>query len=144
MRRPRAATIAIWIESVVAAVLIGTAVYAFLEAVHARNARVEDQFEDALITAGVMGAIGVPVLIASWGLWKSKAWGWWLGVVFDLLGLIVFLWDPIERRVWPDIQELFFTVFFSITLVLLFVPAVRRFFFRRNVIKNAEAGALQA
>jgi uncharacterized membrane protein (DUF2068 family) len=136
--------IAIWLESVVAAVLIGTAAYACGEAVHARNARVEDLFEDSLIMAGVMGAIGVPALFACWGLWKSKSWGWWFGVVSDVLGLIVFLWDPIERRVWPDIQELFFTVFFTIVLVLLFTPSARNFFFRRSLIRNPETDALHA
>lgn len=67
-------------------------------------------------------------LIAYWGLWKSKAWGWWLALVMDSVGLVMFLCDPGRRRVWPDADELVFIILFVVLLGLLLLAPVRRSF----------------
>jgi hypothetical protein len=83
---------------------------------------------------GAVLEIGLILLMfASAGaLWKGKRWGWWLALLIDLLGAVIFLWDPVERHVWPDVDELAFIVLFALLLAWLFLPRVRSFFFARN------------
>jgi len=94
---------------------------------------------DILVLA-ILGLVAVMVIISCWGLWKSKAWGWWLALSMDLVGLATYLWDPITRRVWPDIDEVAFIVLFIVLVGLLLFPQVRRFFLRKKG-KRFEAGA---
>jgi uncharacterized membrane protein (DUF2068 family) len=94
---------------------------------------------DILVVA-ILGLLAVLVILACWGLWKSKAWGWWLAVLMNLLGLVTYLWDPVTRRVWPDKDELAFIVLFIVLVVLLLFPQVRRFFLRKKE-KPPEVGA---
>ena len=82
-------------------------------------------------TALEIGLI-VLVLASAIALWKGKRWGWWLALLIDLLGAVVFLWDPVERHVWPDLDELAFIVLFALLLAWLFLPRVRSWFFGRN------------
>jgi len=82
-------------------------------------------------TALEIGLI-VLVLATAVALWKGKRWGWWLALLIDLLGAVIFLWDPVERHVWPDVDELAFIVLFVILLALLLLPRARSFFFGRN------------
>jgi hypothetical protein len=86
---------------------------------------------DILVLA-ILGLLAVLVTLSSWGLWKNKAWGWWLAVLMDLVGLITYLWDPVTRRVWPDKDELAFIVLFIVLVGFLLIPQVRRFFLRKK------------
>jgi hypothetical protein len=83
---------------------------------------------------GTVLEIGLIVLVLATAvaLWKGKRWGWWLALLIDLLGAVIFLWDPVERHVWPDVDELAFIVLFVILLALLLLPQARSFFFGRN------------
>jgi hypothetical protein len=127
--------------------LSGVVIYLLVLANQARQKPGSDAQEEAyglLVGAGVLGAIALPVILSCWGMWKGKAWSWWLALVVDFLGLAVFLRDPIARRVWPDIDELAFIVIFAMALVLLLLAPVRRFFLRKNVtMSNAGAEASQ-
>ena len=82
-------------------------------------------------TALEIGLI-VLVLASAIALWKGKRWGWWLALLIDLLGAVIFLWDPVERHVWPDVDELALIVLFALLLAGLFLPQVHSFFFGRN------------
>jgi hypothetical protein len=82
----------------------------------------------ALLATGMLGLVAVPAIISCVGLWMGKAWGWWLALLADVTGLVAFLWDPIERLVWPDSDELACIIGFAMLLGLLLVPQVRRFF----------------
>lgn len=83
---------------------------------------------------GTVLEIGLIVLVLATAvaLWKGKRWGWWLALIIDLLGAVIFLWDPVERHVWPDVDELVFIVLFVVLLALLLLPQARSFFFGRN------------
>jgi uncharacterized membrane protein (DUF2068 family) len=84
------------------------------------------------VTEVAMGAFAAVVGVSCLGLWKRKLWGWWLALLTNLVGLVIFLWDPIERRVWPGVDELAFIVVFVVLLGLLVLRGPRRFFFDRK------------
>jgi hypothetical protein len=123
------------IESIAGLALVLTAVLLLVRADNAGEARGLD-----ILVVGSLGLIAVLVIISCWGLWKSKAWGWWLALLMDLVGLVTFLWDPITRQVWPDMDELAFIVLFLVLVGLLLTPHVRRFFLRKRE-KLLEVGA---
>lgn len=83
---------------------------------------------------GMALEIGLIVLVfaSAIALWKGKRWGWWLALLMDLLGAVIFLWDPVERHVWPDVDELAFIVLFALLLAWLFLPRVRSFIFGQS------------
>jgi hypothetical protein len=125
MRRP-------WLVTTTAAVqsIAGVALTAVYLLVWFNNAG-EAGGPEILILA-ILGFLAVLVILSCWGLWKSKAWGWWLAVLMNLLGLITYLWDPVMRRVWPDKDELAFIVLFTVLVVFLLLPQVRGFFLRKK------------
>ena len=133
MRRPWLVTITAVLEAVLGLALIGVAVQLL------GIIKVLGDASD-LVAAGLLGMIGLPAVVSCWGLWKGRAWGWWLALVVASLGLIAFLRDPITRRVQPDVDELAFIVTFALLLLLLMLSPVRRFFLRRDE-RRADSGA---
>jgi uncharacterized membrane protein (DUF2068 family) len=79
-----------------------------------------------------LGAVAVPVIVSCWGMWRNKSWSWGLAVVADSFGLVLFLWDPLARRVRPDIDEMVLILLFTVTLFSLLSRSVRRFFLRKK------------
>ena len=128
MRRSWLVTITAVLESLLCLALLA-------EAVNLAKGDASD-----LVAAGILGGLGLPAAVSCWGLWKGKVWGWWLALLIDSLGLIVFLEDPVTRWVKPDMDELAFIVMFALLVLLLLLPPVRRFFLRKEE-KPAEAGS---
>lgn len=93
-----------------------------------------------VMVSWILGGGASLVILSCLGLWRSKAWGWWLALLMDVLGLAAFLWDSVERHVWPDVDELSFIILFVVLIALLFLAPVRRFFLRRKQ-ESVEAGA---
>lgn len=127
MRRPWLVTTVVTLETLLALALIGTAVTLFVAAKNATPADTSDA-----IAAGILGGIGIVALVSCWGLWRSKRWAWGVATFIDLLGLITFLWDPITRRVTPDLDELAFILVFALLVILLVIVPVRRFFLQKE------------
>jgi len=125
MRRP-------WLVTTTAAVqsIAGVAVAAVYLVVWSNN--IGKAGGPEILVLAILGALAVLVILSCWGLWKSKAWGWWLAMLMDLVGLVTFLWDPITRRVWPDKDELALIVLFIALVSLLLFPQVRRYFLRKK------------
>ena len=143
MRRPWLITTVSVMQTLGAIALSGVVIYLLVLAYQARQKPGVDAQEEAyglLIGACVLGIIALPGIVSAWGMWRSKAWSWWLSLVFDLLGLATFLRDPVARGAWPDIDELAFIVVFVVALVLLLLAPVRRFFLRKTN-EVAESGA---
>lgn len=143
MRRPWLVTTVSVMQTLGAIALSGVVIYLLMLAYQARQKPGLDAQEEAyglLIGACVLGIIALPGIVSAWGMWRSKAWSWWLALVIDLLGLATFLRDPVARRLWPDADELAFIVIFIVALVLLLLAPVRQFFLRRKS-GLADAGA---
>ncbi len=107
--------------------LLAGAVYLF---VAVRNA---GEVNGLVISAGgILSLMAVLALISSRGLWRNKAWACWLAMFTDTAGLVIFLWDPIERRVWPDVDEWFFIVLFALAIGFLITLPARKLIQRKK------------
>jgi hypothetical protein len=91
------------------------------------------------IAAAVVGTPAIMALIAWFGLWKEKLWGWWLTVLTDL-GLVgVFVYSLIDDGKNVDWEVVVLTIITVIPVVYLLLPRVRKFYWRRNVSELAPA-----
>jgi cell division protein FtsW (lipid II flippase) len=75
------------------------------------------------IAAGVMVVPGVFMLLAAFGLWKDKLWGWWLALLIDL-GLFAILFMSVIDDGWRVAGRL--AVLSLVPVILLFTPRVRK------------------
>jgi len=85
------------------------------------------------IAAAVVGGPAVVALIAWFGLWRGKLWGWCLTVLMDLglVGVFVFsLIDDGRNNIDGVVVAL--TASAIVTVVYLLLPKVRRFYWGRK------------
>src|SRR5882672_10395154 len=81
------------------------------------------------IAAAVVGAPALVALVAWFGLWKGKLWGWWLTVSTDLGLAGVFVYSLIDdgwKNVEWDVVALTFVAL--VPVVYLLLPKVRKFY----------------
>jgi len=81
------------------------------------------------IAAAVVGAPALVALVAWFGLWKGKLWGWWLTVSTDLGLAGVFVYSLIDdgwKNVEWDVVALTFVA--MVPVVYLLLPKVRKFY----------------
>lgn len=79
------------------------------------------------IAAGVLVVPGIFMLLAAFGMWKDKIWGWWLALLIDL-ALTVTLFTSVFDDGWrvADRQDIGLALLSLVPLFLLFLPAVRK------------------
>jgi hypothetical protein len=80
-----------------------------------------------LVGAVVLGVPAVITLVAAWGLWKRRFWGWVLSLATDVGMLGVLLYNMIDERDL-DGSESALAAAFVVPLVLLLLPTVRKFY----------------
>ena len=78
-------------------------------------------------------------LLVSWAMWKSKRWGWWLGVVFYVLLLASMLYGPVVGEMM-DADDITIASIFLLLTVLLLLPPVRRFYLSQGRRQDQAAG----
>lgn len=83
------------------------------------------------VAAAVVGAPALLALVAWFGLWKEKLWGWWLTVLTDLGLVVIFGYSLIDDG-WKNIDRdvVILTVFAMVPVVYLLLPGVRKFYWR--------------
>jgi hypothetical protein len=80
-----------------------------------------------LIGALVLGIPALITLIAAWGLWKGRLWGWVLSLATDVGVLAVFAYDILDENS-HDGSDIALAVSFVVPLILLLLPAVRKYY----------------
>jgi hypothetical protein len=83
------------------------------------------------IAAAVVGAPALVALVAWFGLWKGKLWGWWLTVLTDL-GLVGdFVYSLIDDG-WKNVEwdVVALTLVGVLPVIYLLLPEVRKFYWR--------------
>jgi len=75
-------------------------------------------------------AIAVPAVFAiasSYGLWKEKLWGWWVGLVSNtaMLGILIYSMTDENTIDWDMVGV---TTASAVLPILLLVPFVRKFY----------------
>jgi uncharacterized membrane protein (DUF2068 family) len=81
------------------------------------------------VAAMVVTVPAVVFVIAVFGMWKCRLWGWWLALVTGLAMLGMLLYSMIDEG-WTYIErdDIIATATCFITPVLLLLPKVRKFY----------------
>jgi len=80
-----------------------------------------------LIGAVVLGVPALITLVAAWGLWKRRFWGWALSLATDVGVLAVFVYNAVGENDREG-DEIALAASFVVPIVLLLLPAVREYF----------------
>ncbi|MFY9562539.1 MAG: hypothetical protein WAQ52_20085 [Terriglobales bacterium] len=80
-----------------------------------------------LIGAAVLGVPALITLIAAWGLWKRRFWGWVLSLATDV-GVVAVLVYNIVGESDREGDEIALAAGFVVPAILLLLPAVRKFY----------------
>jgi hypothetical protein len=86
-----------------------------------------DTVHGLLIGAVVLGVPALITLIAVWGLWKRRFWGWVLSLGTDVGTLAVLVYSMIDEGDWEG-YEMALAAGIVVPVVLLLLSAVRTFF----------------
>jgi hypothetical protein len=81
----------------------------------------------------VLGTPTLVALVAWFGLWKGKRWGWWLTMFVDLLFFAAFGYSVYDDG-WHNIDGTLvaLTVIALVLVAYLLMPKVRRFYLPRG------------
>jgi hypothetical protein len=120
-KRPVIVTVGTAIQTCIAVIFTGAAVlFAVL------NSTVPSQ---GLKTAFfIILPLAAGAVVASWGMWKRRAWGWWTALAFNVLAFLSMMVDLIDGD--ADLADFIFTTIFFACLGLLLSGPVRRHFLR--------------
>jgi hypothetical protein len=88
-----------------------------------------------LIGAVVLGVPALITLVAAWGLWKRRFWGWALSLATDVGVLAVFVYNVVGENDRED-DEIALAAGFVVPIVLLLLPAVRKYFWNAGTTAN--------
>jgi len=130
MKRSPLITIVNVLQSFLGLVLAGLTVY-LLALTRSRETLAEPDASETvrglLIGAVVLGVPALITLVAAWGLWKRRFWGWALSLATDVGVLAVFVYNVVGEND-RDGDEIALAAGFVVPAVLLLLPAVRKFF----------------
>jgi len=74
-------------------------------------------------------------LVAASGLWKQRFWGWALSLATDVGVLAVFVYNVVGENDREG-DEIALAASFVVPIVLLLLPAVRKFFWNAGTTAN--------
>lgn len=92
--------------------------------------------------AAIVGGAALVFLAGGVLLWKRWRIGWWMAMAMNLLMVFAFAYDPLFEHEPFFSEDTPLGLWFVVSVVLLFLPAVRRFVFRRAILSPAEAGSV--
>lgn len=132
MKRPPLVTVTIVVQLLLGLVLAGLTIYLFV-LTRSPQTLAEPDAADTVrglwIGAGVLGVPAVITLISVFGLWKGRFWGWVLAFATNvgMLAVVVYRMVSDGDR---DTDEIAITAGIAVVLVLLLLPAVRKFYWK--------------
>jgi uncharacterized membrane protein (DUF2068 family) len=134
MKRSPLITIVNVLQSLLGLVLAGLTIY-LLALTRSRETLADPDAADTvhglLIGAAVLGIPALITLIAAWGLWKQRFWGWVLSLATDVGMLAVLIYSMIDER-HRDGDEIALAAGFVGSTVLLLLPEVRKFYWNES------------
>lgn len=91
------------------------------------------------IAAAVVAPGAVFGLIAAYALGKDKVWGWWLSLAINSAFAAILIYSMIDDG-WNnlDLELVAFTLLSLLPVILLFLPVVREFYWRKPGTVNSE------
>lgn len=91
------------------------------------------------IAAAILSPGAVFGLIAAYALRKDKVWGWWLSLIINAAFAAVLTYSMIDEG-WEgfDPELVAFTLLSLLPVILLFLPVVRKFYWRKPATVMSE------
>src|SRR6266567_3261 len=83
----------------------------------------------------VLGVPALITLVAAWGLWKRRFWGWALSLATDVGVLAVFVYNVVGENDREG-DEIALAAGFVVPIVLLLLPVVRKFSWNAGTTTN--------
>ncbi len=138
MKRSPLITIVNVLQSFLGLVLAGLTVY-LLALTRSRETLAEPDASETvhglLIGAVVLGVPALITLVAAWGLWKRRFWGWALSLATDVGVLAVFVYNVVGENDREG-DEIALAAGFVVPIVLLLLPVVRKFSWNAGTTTN--------
>jgi uncharacterized membrane protein (DUF2068 family) len=132
MKRSPLVTVAIVLQLLLGLLLAGLSIYVLTltrSSANVADPDSADAIRGLLIGAAVLGVPAVITLIAAWGLWGRRFWGWVLSLATDVGVLAVLIYNLVTASN-HDGDEIKLAVAFVVPLVLLLLPQVRAFYWK--------------
>ena len=130
MKRPVLITVVNVLETMLGLLLSGLTAY-LLALTRSRETLADPDAADTvhglLIGAGVLGVPALVTLIAAWGLWKGRFWGWVLSLATDVGMIAVLVYSIISDNDF-DGDMIALTAGCLVPAGLLLLPQVRKFY----------------
>lgn len=93
----------------------------------------------AMIASIILGGPSVIALIGWLGLRKGKLWGWWVGLLSDLMLFGILTYSMIDDgRHNFDWEVAGLTLFSLAASVCLFIPTVRKFYWQSDTMQAVQ------
>ena len=139
MKRPVLMTVIAILQSLLALPLAGTTVY-LLWLAHSPEIQAESDAADAahgiMIGAAVIAGPAIVLCIASWGLWTSKRWGWWMSVLINLGVVGILVYSTLDDNS-VDWEQISIAACFAVLAILLLLPKARKFYYPARAVRRA-------
>lgn len=142
VKRPVAVTGVTLLQFLLGFLWLGITIYLLLVS---RSARIKQGHDPAAVILGLEIAAAVVApgavfgLIAAYALRKDKLWGWWLSLIINAAFAAVLIYSMIDDG-WNnlDLELVAFTLLSLLPVLLLFLPVVRKFYWRKPGTVNSE------
>ena len=142
VKRPVPVTSVIVLQFLLGLLWLGIAIYLLLLS---RSAEMKQGSGSAAsingleIAAAVVAPVGIFGLAAAYALGKSKLWGWWLSLIINAAFAAVLIYSMIDDgwdRLDPEVVA--FTLLSLLPVIFLFLPVVRKFYWRKPATVQSE------
>ncbi len=138
MKRPALVLFVNALQSLLGLLLAGLTIYV-LALTRSRETLADPDAADTvhglLIGAVVLGVPALITLIAVWGLWKRRFWGWVVSLATDVGMLAVLAYEVIGENDREG-DEIALATGFVAPIVLLLLPVVRKFYWNAGAHSN--------
>jgi hypothetical protein len=142
MKRPVAVTGVTLLQFLLGFLWLGMTFYLLLIS---RSAGMKQRPDPAAAILGLEIAAAVVApgaffgLIAAYALRKDKVWGWWLSLSINAAFAVMLTYSMIDEG-WEglDPEMLGFTLLSLMPVILLFLPVVRQFYWRKPATVKSE------
>ena len=136
MQRPVWVTSIIILQLLLGVLFAGICIYLLFLIRSPQMKQTPDAAEGILglkIAVGVIAPMALLLIVAAFGMWKTKRWSWWFALLTDLGLAIVFVYSSIDDG-WNNLdwQMVALTSVLVALIIFLLLPQVRRFYLRRN------------
>jgi uncharacterized membrane protein (DUF2068 family) len=85
------------------------------------------------IAVGIIAPMALLVIVAAWGMWKARQWGWWFALLTNLALAVTFVYSSIDDgRNNLDWEMVAMTAVIVGLIIFLLLPQVRGFYLRRD------------